>query len=270
MPCRSSPRRGSCVASRQARATRRSCAHAVLQEKSARAWPRSGTTRRCARSPGRSPSGSSSATRLSPSWCCSRRASSSSRQGALEHCGCWPDSARLPRPERSRRSTAATGSARPCSPAYSVLGSLGLDSARPGAGRPLNRRYGFDPTLLAGIFGTGIAWLALGATSGSVAVASLLFGLGLALLDFSGMVFFINYLTLRQAAAPDALRGRVIATMICLTVAAGPLGGLAGGWIAEHAGLRAPMFFAGAGAIVLVLIAAWGSPLLRLRSLEEI
>jgi len=53
------------------------------------------------------------------------------------------------------------------------------------------------------------------------------------------MVFFINYLTLRQAAAPEALRGRVIATMICLTVAAGPLGGLAGGWIAEHAGLRA-------------------------------
>ena len=58
--------------------------------------------------------------------------------------------------------------------------------------------------------------------------------------------------------------------MICLTVAAGPFGGLAGGWIAEHAGLRAPMFFAGAGAILLVLVAAWTTPLLRLRSLDEI
>ena len=124
--------------------------------------------------------------------------------------------------------------------------------------------------MLGGIFGTGIAWLALGATPGNAAVASLFFGLGLAALDFSGMVFFINYLTLRQAAAPDALRGRVIATMICLTVATAPLGGIAGGWIAEHAGLRAPMFFAGAGAILLVLIVAWSTPLLRLRSLDEI
>jgi len=146
------------------------------------------------------------------------------------------------------------------------VGSL----AAAGAVEPLNRRYGFGPTLLAGMLGTGVAWLALGATSGSVALATLLFGLGLAALDFSGMVFFINYLTLRQAAAPDALRGRVIATMICLTVATAPLGGLAGGWIAEHAGLRAPMFFAGGGAILLVLLAAWTTPLLRLRSLDEV
>src|SRR5438874_6289316 len=138
------------------------------------------------------------------------------------------------------------------------LGTLGAA----GAVAPLNRRYGFGPTMLAGILGTGIAWLALGATPGNAAVASLFFGLGLAALDFSGMVFFINYLTLRQAAAPDALRGRVIATMICLTVATAPLGGLAGGWIAEHAGLRAAIWFAGGGAMVLVLAAAWASPLL--------
>jgi MFS family permease len=52
-------------------------------------------------------------------------------------------------------------------------------------------------------------------------------------------------------------------------VAAGPLGGLAGGWIAEHAGLRAAIWFAGVGALVLVLAAAWASPLLRLRSLDQ-
>src|SRR5204862_5420041 len=115
-----------------------------------------------------------------------------------------------------------------------------------------------------------VDWFRVGAVSGALLVASLVYGLGLAALDFSGMVFFINYLTLRQAAAPDALRGRVIATMICLTVATAPLGGLAGGWIAEHAGLRAPIFFAGAGAILLVFLAAWSSPLLRLRSLDEV
>jgi MFS family permease len=57
--------------------------------------------------------------------------------------------------------------------------------------------------------------------------------------------------------------------MICLTVAMGPFGGLAGGWIAEHAGLRAAIWFAGVGALLLVLLAAWITPLLRLRSLEE-
>ena len=145
------------------------------------------------------------------------------------------------------------------------LGSLGAA----GAVEPLNRRFGFGPTMLLGILGTGLAWLLIGAATGGPVAASVVFGVGLAALDFSAMVFFINYLTLRQAAAPEALRGRVIATMICLTVAAGPLGGLAGGWIAEHAGLRAAIWFAGAGALALVLAVAWASPLLRMRSLEE-
>jgi len=83
------------------------------------------------------------------------------------------------------------------------------------------------------------------------------------------MVFFINYLTLRQAVTPDALLGRVTATMICLTVATAPLGGLAGGWIGNHAGLRATMLITGVGAMALVLLVAWLSPLGRLRSLDE-
>src|SRR5204863_7619594 len=118
--------------------------------------------------------------------------------------------------------------------------------------------------------GTGCAWLIIGTAGGGPLAASAIFGLGIAALDFSAMVFFINYLTLRQAAAPERLRGRVIANMICLTVATAPLGGLAGGWSAEHVGLRAPIFFAGVGAILLVFLAAWSSPLLRLRSLDEV
>src|SRR3979490_1899544 len=82
------------------------------------------------------------------------------------------------------------------------------------------------------------------------------------------MVFFINYLTMRQAVTPDPLVGRVTATMICLTVATAPFGGLAGGWIAEHAGLRATLLLAGLGAIVLVPLLARTSPLLRLRPLD--
>jgi predicted MFS family arabinose efflux permease len=145
------------------------------------------------------------------------------------------------------------------------IGSLGATAAI----ERLNRRLGFGPTMLAGMLGTGVGWLLLATASGGELAASALFGLGLFVLDFSGMVFFINYLTLRQAVTPDPLLGRVTATMICLTVATAPFGGLAGGWIAEHAGLRATLLIAGLGAILLVPLVAWASPLLRLRTLDE-
>ena len=131
----------------------------------------------------------------------------------------------------------------------------------------LNRRFGFGRTMLGGLLGTGIAWLLVAGASGTPLAASLLFGLGLFVLDFCGMLFFVNYLTLRQAVTPDHLLGRVTATMICLTVATAPFGALAGGWVAEHAGMRMTMVFAGLGAIILVPLMAWASPLANMRSL---
>ncbi|MCL4689070.1 MAG: MFS transporter [Burkholderiales bacterium] len=136
-----------------------------------------------------------------------------------------------------------------------------------GAVTPLNARFGFGPTMLAALGGTGVAWLVLGASTGGFVVASLTFGLGLFLLDFAAMTFFINYLTLRQTVTPDRLLGRVTATMICLTVATAPLGGLAGGWVAEHWGLRAAILLAGTGALAMIPLVAWTSPLARMRTL---
>jgi MFS family permease len=143
------------------------------------------------------------------------------------------------------------------------VGSL----AAAGAVAPLNARYGFGPTMLAALGGTGVAWLVLGAAGGGHLVASTVFGLGLFLLDFSAMTFFINYLTLRQTVTPDRLLGRVTATMICLTVSTAPIGGLAGGWIAEHWGLRATILLVGAGALAMIPLVAWTSPLGRMRTL---
>ena len=131
----------------------------------------------------------------------------------------------------------------------------------------LNRRFGFGRTMLGGLFGTGVAWLIVAVASGTHLMSSLLFALGLLVLDFSGMLFFVNYLTLRQAVTTDRLLGRVTATMICLTMATAPFGGLLGGWIAEHAGLRVTLLLAGIGAIALVPCVAWASPLARMRSL---
>jgi MFS family permease len=81
------------------------------------------------------------------------------------------------------------------------------------------------------------------------------------------MIFFINYLSLRQGLTPDHLLGRVTATMICLTVSTAPLGGLLGGWVADHLGLRVAMLMAGVGALLLAPLVTWFSPIARLREL---
>jgi MFS family permease len=145
----------------------------------------------------------------------------------------------------------------------SGLGSLGAASftAR------FNARFGMGPTMLGGVMGTGIAWLVIAASSGPAAAA--IFGVGLFALDLAAMTFFINYLTLRQALTPDRLLGRVTATMITLTVAAAPLGGLLGGFIGEHLGLRYAVAFAGAGALLLAPLLAWRSPIALLRELPQ-
>jgi MFS family permease len=134
---------------------------------------------------------------------------------------------------------------------------------------PLNARFGMGPTMLGGIALTGVAWLVMGSAMGPQWLAMLLFGGGMFLLDLGAMIFFINYLTLRQAVTPDRLLGRVTATMICLTVSTAPLGGLAGGWIAEHFGLRSAMLFAGVGALVLAPLVTWFSPLAKMREMPK-
>ena len=131
----------------------------------------------------------------------------------------------------------------------------------------LNRRYGMGPTMLAGLAGTGVAWLMIASAMGPGWLVLMLVGGGLFLLDLAAMVFFINYLSLRQAATPDHLLGRVTATMIALTIALAPLGGVAGGWIADHLGLRTAMLIVGAGGLLLAPLVAWLSPIAQMREL---
>ena len=143
------------------------------------------------------------------------------------------------------------------------LGSLGAASFT----QRLNARFGMGPTMLGGIAGTGIAWITIAAASGPAAAA--IFGFGLFALDLAAMTFFINYLSLRQGLTPDRLLGRVTATMISLTVATAPLGGLLGGFVGDHFGLRYAIAFAGAGALILAPIVAWRSPIALLRELPQ-
>ncbi len=130
----------------------------------------------------------------------------------------------------------------------------------------LNARFGVGRVMLAGIGMTALSWLLM-ATIGPHEYGYLALGATLFLFDFGTMLFFINYLSLRQASSPDHLLGRVTSTMIFLSLSLAPVGSVLGGIMGEWLGLRPTIAICGIGCIVLVAALAKTSPLLAMRTL---
>ena len=125
-----------------------------------------------------------------------------------------------------------------------AFGGLGCVLASAMAER-LSAWLGVGPVIVHGLALTALAWQAFGLISGSVWFATIALGCAMLVLDFGAVLFGINYLALRQAITPDRLLGRMTATMRFLTVAAAPLGSLAGGALATAIGLRATLLTVG-------------------------
>jgi MFS family permease len=132
----------------------------------------------------------------------------------------------------------------------------------------LNRRYGVGPIMLGGLALSGVSWLVV-ATVTRENVTMLHFGFALFAFDFGAMLFFINYLTLRQAVTPEHLRGRVTSTLIFLAVSLSPIGSLIGGLLGQFLGLRATIAIAGVGGVLLGLALLRYSPLKTMHALPE-
>ncbi len=130
----------------------------------------------------------------------------------------------------------------------------------------VNRQFGVGRVMLAGLLATGVSWLLIAFLSpGDWAGVNL--GFAIFILDLGAMLFFINYLTLRQSVTPDHLLGRVTSTMIFLSIAMAPLGSLVGGAMAEAFGLRTPIGVAGVGTLLLALLLTRFSPLAAMHEL---
>ena len=146
-----------------------------------------------------------------------------------------------------------------------MMGGVGFLIASFGVQR-INRRFGVGRVMLGGLFSTGAAWLMTAWVSPGAWAAPHL-GIAIFVLDLGAMLFFINYLTLRQSVTPDHLLGRVTSTMIFLSIACAPLGSLAGGVMAELFGLRTTIAVAGVCTLILGLVLAKVSPLAAMHEL---
>ena len=150
-----------------------------------------------------------------------------------------------------------------------MAGGLGCVLAAASAEK-LTARFGIGPVIVLGLALTALAWQVFGLVGGAPQVAALSLGMAMLVFDFGAVLYGINYLALRQAITPDRLMGRMTATMRFLTVAAAPLGSLAGGALATAIGLRSTLLVIGGLGIALALVATAWSPVRAHRTLPAV
>ena len=142
------------------------------------------------------------------------------------------------------------------------LGSIGGLLASLVAG-PLSRRFGVGPVIvvasaLGGPFEFAVG---LGSSGADALNLALIAAAGFAM-GGSGTIYNINQVSLRQALTPEAMAGRMNATMRWFVWGTIPIGSLVGGVIGETLGVRAAVLIGGAGAtlafIPLMFGPVWG------------
>ncbi|MFL6673795.1 MAG: MFS transporter [Massilia sp.] len=127
--------------------------------------------------------------------------------------------------------------------------------------KPLSQRLGTGVAIIAGLGASAIGFVLLPAIPralfGSATATAVAYGVAMFWLDCGGTLFFIPYGALRQRVTPDALLGRMVATMRFLTVAMAPVGALATGALAERFSVRIGLACVAAGAVALLLAAVF-------------
>jgi MFS family permease len=129
---------------------------------------------------------------------------------------------------------------------------------------PLARRFGLGPTMVGALGGEAVSRLVLLVAGGPPPAAALTIGLSQGLFGFIAPVWDVNANSLRQAAAPGRLLGRVTAASAFVGVGSAPVGALLAGWIGQAVGPRAALLEAAAVTLVALLVLVW-SPVPRLR-----
>ncbi|MFL5350196.1 MAG: MFS transporter [Hyalangium sp.] len=115
----------------------------------------------------------------------------------------------------------------------------------------LVQRFGVGPVLAASSVVPGLAVLLLPLATPVTAVPVLVISLGLA--GFAIALYNVNQITLRQTVTPDAMQGRMNATIRFLIWGTLPIGTFLGGLLGGTIGLRPTLVIAGIGSTVASL-----------------
>ena len=128
------------------------------------------------------------------------------------------------------------------------LGSVGGLVASLVAG-PLSRRFGVGRVIVVTVALGGPFEFAVGlGSAGADAINLLLIAAAGFVMGGSGTIYNINQVSLRQAITPEAMSGRMNATMRWFVWGTMPIGSIIGGIIGETLGVRAAILVGGAGA----------------------
>jgi MFS family permease len=131
-----------------------------------------------------------------------------------------------------------------------ALGNLGVFAGALVADR-IPRRIGVGPTIVASAFFSSFP-LVLVALAPQDNPAPFLVA-ALALGTFTGVVYNVNQVSLRQAITPERMQGRMNATMRFIVWGTIPIGTLAGGVLGGLIGLQETIWVAGIGSFVAFL-----------------
>jgi MFS family permease len=135
--------------------------------------------------------------------------------------------------------------------------------------KPLSRRLGTGAAIIAGLCASAIGFVLLPtippALFGSAAATAAAYGVAMFFLDCGATLFFITYSALRQRVTPDAMLGRMVATVRFLAVAMAPIGALTAGAVAERFSVRAGLACVAAGATMLVLVTVFAGGLHKMK-----
>ncbi|WP_229423084.1 MFS transporter [Telluria aromaticivorans] len=145
-----------------------------------------------------------------------------------------------------------------------MLGGLGVLAASLLV-KPLSQRFGTGGGILIGLCVSALGFALVPAIPpalfGSAAWTVAAYAIVVFWIDCGATLFFVPYIALRQRVTPDAVLGRMVATMRALTVAAAPLGALLAGALGEGFGVREGLACIAIGAVVLAAGGVFGTRL---------
>jgi MFS family permease len=128
----------------------------------------------------------------------------------------------------------------------SAVGSIAGGLANP----VLTRRFGLLPSLITAMAGTAAVFIGIGLAPDAVVAGLLMAGNG-----FFTAMWNVVTVSLRQRIVPGGLLGRVNSVYRMLGWGLMPAGAVAGGFVAQVGGLRAPYTVAGVGCAVALVAA---------------